>query len=414
MTMRRTLIGAGAAFAIAAGLLASAPSSASAAAGPVVPASAFGMTINSYSGTNPLPTSVGSVRLWDSGVSWADLQPTAGAINWAPLDGAVNRARGAGIRDIEYVLGSTPSWARIRSSAERNDLPAAGRASHPAKDAYYLSFLKAVLARYKGRITSYEIWNEANLPTFYRGTPTQLARLGLSAFKVIKSIDPRARVVSPSWLLRYWTTPREKQLAAFKAVGWPFDVIAVHAYPFSLEGPDARVKYLLAFKKRLATLGAKKPIWDTELNFGDRRPGYPRRVYTGATAANLLARAYIDGLRYGISRTYWYSWDSHILGIDTTSTTGTPTAAGVAYGVIKKWIAGNHWNGCTTVGRVSRCALSTANGRRRTIIYTTGTSVRTVVPVGATSACTLDDKCRAIKPGTPFYATASPQFILGA
>lgn len=411
--MRRILVSAAVAVALVVPLLAI--PAADAVVGPVVPATQFGMTVNGLGGTASVPAGTGSVRLWDVGATWAQINPSLGVYNWAPLDAAVTRARAMGVRDIDYVLGSTPYWARIPYSAERGDSYGPGSASHPARDSYYLDFLRAVVTRYKGRITSYEIWNEANLSGFYRGTPTQLARLTLASYRLIKSLDPRAIVGSPSWYLRFWAPQREAQLAALRAVGWPFDFVSVHGYPYPLQGPDNRATLLASFKARLAALGVHKPIWDTEANFGNRRAGFPIRTYVGAAAAQDVARAYIDSLRYGVARTYWYSWDAHTGGIDMIDALGRPTAAGVAFSTLSKWVVGLHWNGCTTASNgISRCALMTSTGAKRSIIYTPGGAVKTTVPLHAFTLCSLDGRCRTVKPGTVFYLTGAPRFVVGA
>jgi putative peptidoglycan lipid II flippase len=51
------------------------------------------------------------------------------------------------------------------------DYPQPGAASAPKDLAAWDEWVKAVVTRYKGRITSYQIWNEANLENFYNGTP---------------------------------------------------------------------------------------------------------------------------------------------------------------------------------------------------------------------------------------------------
>ena len=44
-----------------------------------------------------------------------------------------------------------------------------------------------------------------------------------------------------------------------------------------------------------------------------------KRQYTGATAATYVARTYIDSMRYGVYRVFWYGWDINVLGTDMTS-----------------------------------------------------------------------------------------------
>jgi hypothetical protein len=137
-------------------------------------------------------------------------------------------------------------------------------------------------------------------------------------------------------------------------------------------------------------------------------------VYTGGSAARLVSRVYLDSLRYGIARTYWYAWDTPILGIDMIDSRGRVTAGGRAFSTLRSWVVGLHWNGCVTAAdAVSRCALTTAAKAERTIIYTAGSAVRTHVPTHATRACTIDNKCRAVTPGATLVANASPQYFVG-
>lgn len=388
---------------------------AGAATTPVVPSVHFGMIQNSIA-TKPVPAGVGSVRLWDVGTKWFELQPTQAAPDFAPLDLAVDKARAGGVKDIMYVFGSTPTWAQIPSPDGATDLFLPGAASHPAKDTYYLDFVKAVVTRYKGRITSYQLWNEANLKSFYRGTPTQLATLCKKAYFTIKALDPKAKVVSPSWLLRSWAAARDAQLVALKAAGWPFDVASVHTYPFSTEGPNERASRIKKFQAKLASLGAKKPVWDTEVNYGDQRPGYPFKVYTGITAAGMVARTYIDSMRYGIGRTYWYSWDAHMLGIDMVDAkTDQPTLAYTGFRTARSWMLGSKWLGCTTsTTGVNRCKLTTATGGKRSILWATGTLAKTTLPSGSVGVCDVLGACKAVKAGQSYYLTGRPVFLKGA
>ena len=410
--MRGKFLAAVAAFAMAAPLLVS--GIASAATGPVVPVTQFGMTVNALGGGVPIPAGIGTTRLWDVNARWDQVETSRGVYNWAPLDAAVSRAWGAGIRDIMYVMGGTPRWASVPSPAESGDLYGPGTASHPASDTYYLEFLSAVLNRYRTHITSYELWNEPNLPMFYRGTPTQLANLSLEAYRLIKSTSWKPQVASPSWLLRYWIPNREAQLQALKKVGWPFDAFAVHGYPYTEQGADSRMALLNAFRARTIALGAKKPIWDTEVNFGSTAAGFKYKVYTGLPAAGLVARGYIDSLRSGVAKTYWYSWDAHFMGIQMTDSTGRWTTAAVAFRTIRSWLVGNHFNGCTTARGVTQCAISSVRGSKRTIVFTSALTVRSVVPRRATTVCSLDGKCRKATPGTAINLFPWAQMFIGA
>ena len=87
-----------------------------AAAGPAwtspPPSSYFGVHYGGIgSGTGyPESSAIGSVRLWDTGTSWRNLEPSRGIWRWDVLDTAVDNAQAHG-DSVLYVLGWGPSWA---------------------------------------------------------------------------------------------------------------------------------------------------------------------------------------------------------------------------------------------------------------------------------------------------------------
>ena len=103
---------------------------------------------------------------------------------------AVRRRSGHHLR-----LGSTPAWAA--SSFSGVDLYGPGTSSHPADIATF-ELRDRRRRQFKGRITSYQVWNEANLSSFYRGTPAQMADLTLRLRTIVKANDPAAKVVAAS------------------------------------------------------------------------------------------------------------------------------------------------------------------------------------------------------------------------
>ena len=108
-------------------------------------------------------------------------------------------------------------------------------------------------------------------------------------------------------------------------------------------------------------------MWDTETSYGDRRPGTNIRVYTGKQAATYVARTYIDSMRYGVPRVFWYGWEVDILGLDLT-VNGQRTQAGDAYLTVSRWMSGAQWKGCKRSGRVTTCKM-VRDGSRYEIKY---------------------------------------------
>ena len=170
------------------------------------------------------------------------------------------------------------------------------------------------------------MWNEANLKDFYLGTPAQMAQLTKDARAALNSVGSGAALVAASTTVRA-KGPVGKFGKAYgaamrKAGAWgAVNAVSAHFYPPAKEGPATRVSYIKTVKKYYKRYGAgRKPLWDTEMNYGDTRKYMKvKRQYTGATAATYVARTYIDSMRYGVYRVFWYGWDINVLGTDMTS-----------------------------------------------------------------------------------------------
>jgi hypothetical protein len=364
----------------------------------------FGTHVKDLAATGqpPVPRA-GAVRLWDSGVAWRQLEAEQGRINWDPLDSAVARAEGTGAADILWVHGSPPAWAALDPQAP--GLYGPGTSSAPDEGAY-LSFLRQVAQRYKGRITSYQVWNEANIKIFYRGRPDYLAQLTLGAKEVLDEVDPDALLVGASTTVRAKGPVKPwygKYAAGLAERGWPVDAMAVHLYPMADEGVDTRAAYVRLMREWLAQRGWTGPVWDTEVNFGDRRDFATQVVEVPqATADGWVARTYIDSLALGIDRVYWYAWNDHILGIDQVDArTGETLPAGQAYLTVQDWFDGAYWQGCSGElveptgqrGAVTTCDLASADGQPAQILFSHRGSATIPSPAGAEQICRLDGRC---------------------
>lgn len=369
----------------------------------------FGTHVKAIAVPDQLPPRAGAVRLWDAGVSWRDLEPKKGKVSWAALDEAVDRAEATGAADIMWVHGSTPRWAA--QDPDATGIYGPGTASPPDEDAY-LDFLGRVAKRYKGRITSYQVWNEANIRIFYQGTPVSMADLTLKARRVLKKADPKALLVGASTTVRASGPVKPwygRYTAALAQRGWPVDVMAVHLYPLATQGVDERARYARMMRRFLADAGWKGPVWDTEINYGDRRSFATEKVRVPQNrAAPWVARTYIDSLALGIDRVYWYSWDDHILGIDQIDLkTGEVLPAGKAYLTVQEWFQGAYWQGCSgeikklsgAKGAVTTCRLATSDGRPARIVFTHGGSAKVIAPNGTQELCRLDGTCQAVSGG---------------
>ncbi len=388
------------------------------AASPVVPHALFGQHVTNIAVAAPKTlTRVGSIRLWGSRVNWNMIEVRDNHYKWAPLDRAVANAERLGAKEILYTLGMTPRWAATNpnSKAARKAMFGVASNTHPRSNKFYTDYLAAVVKRYGKRISAYQMWNEANLHEFYIGSPSQMAGLTRDTKATLRRLKSPARLVAASTTVRAKGPVGKFGKAygkAMRKVGWPVDVVSAHFYPPAKNGPATRVKYIKVIKRYYKKYGAgKKPLWDTEMSYGDTRHYMKvKRQYKGATAATYVARTYIDSMRYGVGRVFWYGWDNYDLGTDMTTRDRRAALApgGRAFITLQGWMAGRVWHGCKTKSKVTTCRLSTGNGSPVTIKWAKSKTRKMKVPARATRVMYLSGSIRPVRAGSKMRVGTQP------
>ena len=379
--------------------------------GTVIQDSLFGLHVNGAE-RGVWPTiNFGSLRLWDNATSWTNIETSKGVFDWTNLDRAVSNANQNGVTDFLMVLSGTPTWA----TNQRNpiSLPAPNASGVPANMADWDDWVRAVATRYKGKITNYQPWNEANLKTFYTGTPAQMADLTKRAHDIIKSIDPSATIVAPSTGLRLNGALQRfypKFLQELKARNWPVDVWSAHTYPNSLGTTNDRRELANKWIDLLKAAKAPNlPLWDTENNYGLGGPGpdFPEQDIKGTKAASWTAVTYLDALRLGISRVYIYQWGPYndLWGIQYKD--GAPGA--IAMNTLQKWIVGTTYKGCKEAKRKVTCKFRTSDGVNQ-IVYSETRKKKFKVAKRYKQMCQLDGTCSAV-PANRKVRTKSPVLL---
>lgn len=298
-----------------------------------IPDTYFGLHIHHLDWANPTPwpnMPVPAWRLWDAGVTWPELEPSRGQWQFARLDRFVALAEQHGT-SLLLPLGMSPEWARG---------PYQGNNAPPQNLDAWRTFVTTVVARYKGRIQAYEIWNEPNLRDFWTGTTDQMLTLTREASQIIHAVDPKAIVVSPSATADFGIPWFEEFLK--KGGGQYVDVIGYHFYVAKL--PEELVPLIQRVREVISANGlADKPLWNTESGWiAAARPD------SEEVAGGVLARAYILAWATGVQRFYWYAWDNQLMGIITyKEAEHRVTPAGDAYESIEHWLVGARMNSCT-------------------------------------------------------------------
>jgi hypothetical protein len=346
--------------------------------GVAVPSGSFGIHAPVDWGTPAVGASW--IRLWDSGVTWAEVEPSDNNFNFTKLTASIEAAERQGSR-VLYVLGNTPGWA---NGGRLGNVP-------PTDNATALAFISRLVKEFGSRIAAYEVWNEGNLGTYWDGSQTQLAQLT----KGIKdTVGGNSQVFAASTGTRStnaFVTNYGLYLEELAALGWPVDAYTVHSYPIASGGPDQRVEQLAQFKTLLASRGAPvKPIYDTELNYGLAGLGEGRRAIDDSTGAAYIAQSYIQSMQYGVDSTFWYLWTGtrgnfDLLGVQLDNSTPT---SNTVWNNLRSMVSGQRITRCASSGGVQACQFA-GSGKQFTMMWTSSGLVDVNVTGLGTQVCGL-------------------------
>jgi len=275
----------------------------------------------------------GAIRT--SGTSWGALEPEKGNFDWHSLDTWVSQAQAHHVA-LDYVFLNTPQWASTRPNEACNNGPHGCAAPPHPED--WEEFVTAVVTRYKGRINSYELWNEPNASGYWTGTPQQMVDMASRAYRIIKSVDPNALVVSPSASSTGWPSPADVWLDQYLSAGGGkyADVIAWHGYSGRNDRPSLPPEDLVKQINVVKAVMAKHhlsnlPLWSTEGGWGKNS-----QLPSDEQQADFIAKWYLIQFTNGVSRAYWYQWDNANWGTLWTDSGLTP--AGVAMQQVYDWM----------------------------------------------------------------------------
>lgn len=283
------------------------------------------------------PSAFSVVRLWDARVAWPDLEPAPGRWQFGKLDRIVAEGE-QHQRGLLLPLALSPPWASSRPDELSAYRP--GNAAMPRSVADWANYVDTVGRRYKGRVEAYEVWNEPNKPRFFSGDVSDVVSLACAARRVLREVDPSARLVSPSatsqlqgidWLGRF--------LAA--GGGACIDVVGFHFYTLAHEPPEAVVPLIAAMRDTMRRHGLEHlPLWDTEFGWfiaNARSPVDTRyRVVSQNVASAYLARAWLLRAALGVERAYFYAWNNRNMGL-LEPDSGEPKRAAAVLPRVKAW-----------------------------------------------------------------------------
>ena len=152
-------------------------------------------------------------------------------------------------------------------------------------------YVRQMATRYRGRVKTWEVWNEQNIEGFWpQPDPTNYVKVLQAAYGEIKAADPAAQVAVGG----YAGVPFDYIEAVYKAGGGAFfDIMNVHPYCHPGD-PEASLTHRMADLRRLMGKygDRKKPIWFTEIGW----PTAQAKILAKGVLAAALAR--IDSARH--------------------------------------------------------------------------------------------------------------------
>lgn len=332
---------------------------------------------------------VGALRLWDAQTRWADLEPAPGRFDFERLDALVEQARMHGA-DVSLVLGSPPAWASARPREGGPYGP--GSAAEPRDLADWDRYVGTVVRRYRGRISSYELWNEPYFSeldadrnegnSFFTGSAATMVELARRARAAIAREDPQARLFTPGFV------GATNRLDLFLDAGGAGLVDGV-AYHFYAQDDAEFLRLAADVRGVMARHGlAAQPLVNTESGFAIRGvEGQPAAVgqerIDRRRAAALLAQTLVLGAFAGIDRFYQYAWDNGRMGM-LRPDGRAPTDSLPAWIAVRRWLLGTSLEGCRGFGGRGIACTGVRGGERLFVAWQVdpGVSATFSLPAG--------------------------------
>ncbi len=224
--------------------------------------------------------SAGSVWVREE-LNWNNIEPSNDNWNFGATDEAVDKLRGRGQRVLGLLVYSA-DWASTCSSCN-------SATKYQPKENDWYDFVQTVARRYRGKIDTFEIWNEPNIDRFWKPSPNGAAYAATlqTAVRAIRSVNPSAHIISGG------TSGVDVDfLESVASAGGLNDVdgIAVHPYRDNISPEEVRFSpdhFLNELRKVVAFIhrqGKKQRLWVTEF-------GWTSNQLSDSQQANWLIRA---------------------------------------------------------------------------------------------------------------------------
>ena len=241
---------------------------------------------------------------------WDGIETRQGVYHWGFWDAFVDEAQRRSVVLLPYLC-YTPAWAA--------GSPDQAYRSPPRDLAWFAGFAQVSAQRYKGRIRSWELWNEPDLPDYWTGTAEQYASMVEQAARAVRSVDAQAVIVLAG-MSKARGPFYDALMERFELQRW-IDVVNVHGY-LETWGEQRAEQYPARISAMLQLVPAgpslRPDLWLAEFGYSSKRHS-PRQAsiwgvsvvyryeHTPGFQAVALLRDHLLALSTGqLSLTAWY------------------------------------------------------------------------------------------------------------
>lgn len=197
-------------------------------------------------------------------LSWSYIQPSSSSFKWSMYDDLIALSKKYGLEPMP-ILAYSAQWASTGNSKSSNS--ADWKLYPPTSSSDFAWYAYKAVDRYKADVHSWEIWNEPNLPDYWKPKPNPIAYANLlkQTYLAVKYADPSAVVVCCS-LASGSSAPFLQAIYAQGGKGY-FDAVSIHPYEtLSRDAPDGLKNVGKIRDAMLANQDDEKNIWITEFN----------------------------------------------------------------------------------------------------------------------------------------------------
>ncbi len=330
---------------------------------------ANGSTCGTNGGWITSKSQPGTTRLWNSGETWDMLETSLGTYNWKPLDTWLDLVAQHQPTAVMYTFGKVPCWITSVACSGQTWSPGPPADLNSNGSAVFDAFVTALVQHcspagncVSSYIKYWEMWNEANLTSFWSGSQQQLYDMFASAIPIIRAHVPGAIVSTPpvcggnaTWMSGW--------LSLENTNGRLSDYYGFHVY--LRDGtPETRFSVVTKMVNAKNSAGwTTTPFMNTETNFINTT-FLCSSQYTTQDCEGQLIRWHVLQYAYqggagGAFHVGWYTWPG-------ITTSGYDTY----YYTMMQWLSGSTFSdSCSSNGTVWTCPLSEANGANALIVW---------------------------------------------